>query len=66
MMSIHAVGRLVLVALLHAGLSQAFNFGRKKRKERNGISAKSNKANPRRKRCAFVYAMGTLSGAEDG
>lgn len=31
MTSVHAVGRLVLVALLHAGLSQAFNFGRKRK-----------------------------------
>ena len=38
---------------------------KEKRKERNRISAKSNKANPRRRRCAFVYAMGTLSGAEE-
>ena len=38
---------------------------KEKRRERNGVSAKSNKANHDRRRCAFVYAMGTLSGAEE-
>ena len=38
---------------------------KEKRRERNGVSAKSNTANHSRRRCAFVYALGTLSGAEE-